>query len=274
MKDKLGIAQALALLDSSPDAVLLFDTKDRVIAGNAALYNLLGTNKSSLIGRNSLELAASPLQSLLAGSDTFAYLAADQRPCYLQAQDVALPPGAEAVRARLLRDMTETEHLRVDNERLQSELAAQALHDPVTGLLNRRGLMVALEPQVSRSRRYNSQLALVVMDVYDSNAEASFLVRVSQILKDQLRWADVIGCSDDHEFILVLPETSRDDALCLTEKLNQRLTSEFQASESNWAAYGVVEWHKTDTSATLLRRAQTALDQARASRNGRSAVAL
>lgn len=274
MKDKLGIAQALALLDSSPDATLLFDAQDRVIAGNAALYNLLGTNTSNLIGHNGAELAGSPLQGLLAGSDAFAFLAADQRPCYLQAQEVALPPGAEAVRARLLRDMTETEHLRVANEHLQAELAAQALHDPVTGLLNRRGLMVALEPQVSRSRRYTSQLAVVLMDVYGSKAEASFLVRVSQILKDQLRWADVIGCSDDHEFILVLPETSRDDALRMTEKLNQRLINEFQAGESNWAAYGVAEWHKTDTSATLLRRAQTALDQARASRDGRSAVAL
>lgn len=275
MKDQLGIAQALALLDSSPDAVLLFDTKDRVIAGNAALYRLLGTEKFSLIGRTSADLAGGPLQGLLIGTDTFAFLAADQRPCYYQALDVALPPGTEAVRARLLRDMTDAEHLRVDNERLQAELAAQALHDPVTGLLNRRGLMVALEPQVSRSRRYNSQLALVVMDVYGSTAETGFLVRVSQILKDQLRWADVIGCNDDHEFILVLPETSRDDALQLTEKLNDRLASEFQASESNWvAAYGVAEWHKTDTSATLLQRAQTALDQARMSRDGRSAAAL
>lgn len=274
MKDQLGIAQALTLLDSSPGAVLLFDTQGRVIAGNAALDQLLGPNKLSLIGRTSADLAGSPLQGLLAGSGTFSFLAADQRPCYLQAQDVALPPGADAVRARLLHDMTETEHLRVDNERLQAELAAQALHDPVTGLLNRRGLMVALEPQVSRSRRYNSQLALVVMDVYGSSAEAGFLVRVSQILKDQLRWADVIGCSDDHEFILVLPETCRDDALQLTEKLNERLASEFQARESSWAAYGVAQWHKTDTSATLLRRAQTALDQARISRDGRSVVAL
>lgn len=274
MKDTLAFEQALSLIENSPDAVMLFDAGDRVIATNAALQGLLGSPGHSLIGRSTTDLAGSPLLSLLAGNETFAFMDADQRPRYLHAQDLRLPPGAAAVRARILRDVTETEHLRVENDRLQTELAAQALHDPVTGLLNRRGLMVALEPQVSRSRRYNSPLALVVMDVYGAQAEAGFLVRVSQILKDQLRWADVIGCSEDHEFILVLPETRRDDALSLTEKLNERMAHEFASTQSAWAAYGVVEWQKTDNSTTLLRRAQSALEQARAARDGRTAVAL
>ncbi len=272
MKDNLELEQALSLIDSIPDAVVLFDAQNRVIANNAALHKLLGGR--NLIGHTSADLIGSPLQCLLAGNDTFAFMNADQQPCYLHAQDLRLPAGATAVRARLLHDVTEAEHLRVENDRLETELSAQTLHDPVTGLLNRRGLMVALEPQVSRSRRYNSQLALILMDVYGAGAEPNFLVRVSQILKDQLRWADVIGCSEDHEFILVLPETSRDDALSLTEKLNERLASEFQSSEPNWAAYGVAGWQKTDNSITLLRRAQTALNQVRATRDGRIAVAL
>ncbi len=273
MKDNLALEQALSLIDSTPDAVILFDTQDQVIGGNAALGNLLGPDYS-LIGRSSAELSGSPLLSLLEGNDTFAFMNADHQPCYLHAQDLRLPPGATAVRARLLRDVTEAEHLRAENERLQTEVAAQALHDTITGLLNRRGLMVALEPQVSRSRRYNSQLALVYMDVYGADAEPNFLVRVSQILKDQLRYADVIGCSENHEFILVLPETSRDDALSMTEKLNERLAQEFQSKEPNWVAYGVAEWNKADNSTTLLRRAQAALNQARAARDGRLAVAL
>lgn len=273
MKDKLALEQALSLINSYPDAVMLFDADDRVIAGNTALNSLLGAG-CNLTGLNSADLNGNPLQCLLAGNDTFAFMDADQQPCYLQAQDLRLPPGAAAVRARLLRDVTEAEHLRAENERLQIEVAAQALHDPITGLLNRRGLMVALEPQVSRSRRYDSQLALVIMDVYGADADSNFLVRVSQILKDQLRWADVIGCSEDHEFIMVLPETNREDALSLTAKLNERMASEFKSSEANWAAYGVAEWQKTDNSMTLLKRAQTALNQARATRDGRMAVAL
>lgn len=273
MKDTLALEQALALLDNGPDPLLLFDADDRVIAGNAALRALLGPHTADLLGHSAAELADGPLQPLLSGSGTFAFLGADQRHGYFAAQDLRLPPGAPAVRARLLRDVTDSEHLHAETERLQAELQAQALHDPITGLLNRRGLMVALEPQVSRSRRYDSPLSLVIMDAYADNGANDTLARISRILKDQLRWADVIGCSENHEFIMVLPETRGDDALRLTEKLNKRLAREFRDAPV-WAAYGVVEWQKTDNASTLLRRAQTALDQAHAARDGRSAVAL
>ena len=274
MKDILALEQALALIDNGLDPVVLFDAQDRVIAANTALRALLGNQAGALIGRRATDLAGNPAQILLTGGDTFTYLGADDHHGYFVAQDLRLPPGAPAVRARLLRDVSEVEHLRADREHLQAELAAQALHDPVTGLLNRRGLLVALEPQVSRSRRYSSPLSVIIMDIYGATAEDTFLVRVSQILKDQLRWADMIGCSENHEFILVLPETHRDDALSLTEKLNDRFGRELGAGNSAWAAYGVVEWQKTDNTSTLLRRGQAALDQARAARDGRPAVAL
>lgn len=274
MKDTLALDQALVLLDNTPDPLLLLDADDRVVGGNAALRALLGAAADDLHGRRAADLAGSPLHALLAGHDTFAYLGAGDHHAYFTPVDLRLPPGAVAVRARLLRDVSESEHLRVEREHLQAELEAQALHDPVTGLLNRRGLMVALEPQVSRSRRYNSPLSLLVMDVYGTQAEDGFLLRVSHILKDQLRWADVIGCGDDRTFIMALPETRRDDALVLTTKLNDCLAREFPDNQSAWAAYGVVEWQKTDNTNTLLRRAQTALDQARVARDGRRAVAL
>ena len=275
MLDKLNLDQALALIDNAPDGALLFDEQGRVLAVNGALRRLLGAAATDrLLGRVPGDLAGDPLQVLLVAIDNFAFMGADLHPRYFAPQDLRLPPGTPATRARLLRDVTEVEHLRAENERLQSELAAQSLYDAITGLLNRRGLMVALEPQVSRSRRYNSPLSLVIMDVYGVGAESEFLVRVSQILKDQLRWADMVGCSEDREFIMVLPETRRDDALSLTEKLTERLAREMPESTGAWAAYGVVEWQKTDNSTTLLRRAQAALAQARTRRDAGAAVAL
>lgn len=274
MKDALTLEQTLALLDNTPDPLLLLDADDRVQGGNAALRALLGADFDALCGRRPAELAGSPLQALLTSHDTFSYLAAGDRLAYFTPLDLRLPPGAVAARARVLRDVTESEHLRVEREHLHEELRAQALHDPVTGLLNRRGLMVAVEPQVSRSRRYSSPLSVVVMDIHGARAESDFLLRVSRVLKDQLRWADIIGVGDDGSFIMVLPETRRDDALVATEKLNERLAREFDAGAAGWAAYGVVEWQKTDNANTLLRRAQAALEQARMARDGRRAVAL
>ena len=275
MLDNLNLDQALALVDNAADGALLFDEQGRVVAINGTLRRLLGAAASDrLLGRAPSDLTGDPLQALLVAVDSFAFMGADRHPRYFAPQDMGLSPGTAAVRARLLRDVTDAENLRIENERLRTELAAQALYDPITGLLNRRGLMVALEPQVSRSRRYNSPLSLVIMDVYGVGAESEFLVRVSQMLKDQLRWADMVGCTEDREFIMVLPETHRDDALSLTEKLTERLAREIPESTGAWAAYGVVEWQKTDNSATLLRRAQAALAQARTRRDAGAAVAL
>lgn len=271
MKDTLTLDQTLALLDNTPDPLMLLDADSRVLGGNAALRNLLGPDADALGGRNAAELAGSPLQALLACQDTFAYLAGGE-PAYFAPLDLRLPPGAAAARARVLRDVTDAEHLRVEREHLQEELRAQALHDPVTGLLNRRGLTVAVEPQVSRSRRYHSPLSVIVMDVPGAHAQDDFLVRVSRLLKDQLRWADVIGIGEDRSFIMVLPETRRDDALIATDKLNERLAHEFDVGAAG-AVYGVVEWQKTDNTNTLLRRAQAALEQARATGDGRRAAA-
>lgn len=274
MKQNLALEQALALVDNGAEPVLLFDAEDRVIAANAALRNLIDDIEANLFGRRADELADHSLRLLVAGTDTFSFLDSRDRHCYFTARDLRLPPGATAVRARILRDVTEIEHLRAEQERLQAELEAQTLHERVTGLLNRRGLMVALEPQVSRSRRYNTPMALIIMDVYNDNSDADFLVKVSHILKDQLRWADIIACSDEHEFIIALPETQRADALRLTEKLDERLARDCADHASIWAAYGVVEFNKTDNAGTLLRRAQSALEQARAGRDGRAAIAL
>ncbi len=272
MNNSLALEQALALIDNGLEPVALFDAEDRLIAANTALRTLIGDDFAALIGQRVTDFNNSPAHMLLTANETFAYLGNDDHHGYFTAQDLRLPPGAPAVRARLLRDVSELEHLRAERERLQTELEAQVLHDPITGLLNRRGLLVALEPQVSRCRRYSSPLSIITMDVYGADADASFLLRVSQILKDQLRWADVIGSSENHEFIMVLPETRRDDALALTEKLNDRLSSEFQGD--TWMAYGVVECQKTDNTTILLQRAQSALEQARTGHNDRAVVAL
>lgn len=266
MKEYLVLEQAVALIDGCPDPILLFDAADRIVALNPAARTLLASQALRLLTHRAGELPAGPLRDLVTGSDALTFRDDNQQTHHFAPIDLPLPSGAAAVRARLLRDIS-------DRERLRTVLDAQALHDHTTGILNPRGLMVALEPQVSRSRRYNSPLALLMMDAYGERAEPAFLVQVSKVLRDELRWADIIGISDSHEFIIALPETRQTDALRLTEKLSARLSHEFEGKDSTWAAYGVVALQKTDDAATLLRRAHTALEQARSTRGG-TAVAL
>ena len=81
-----------------------------------------------------------------------------------------------------------------------------------------------------------------------------------------MRWADLIGSSEQHNFILVLPETTEQSAIQLADKLEQRLAKtgdEFDGQNLS-ICYGVTGWRKKDNAGTLLKRAGMALSEARA----------
>ena len=133
-------------------------------------------------------------------------------------------------------------------------------------LLNQRGIVLALEPQIARCRRYNNTLSLVMMAVDAPVERDKLLIEISRLLKDQLRWADLIGCTDEQEFMLALPETPETAALQLTHKLKPLLgetSSTSLAGMSIWSCFGIAGWRKSDNAPSLLQRASTALAQAR-----------
>ena len=100
------------------------------------------------------------------------------------------------------------------------------------------------------------------------------LHKLSFLLKDQTRWADLVGCNSARDFILVLQETTRDSALQLVEKLSARLaTMSEAAAEPILASYGIAQCEKNDDAASLLERAESALAEARTSES-RTSIAM
>lgn len=250
MKDTAAIPAA-ELLAACPTALLVLDPEGRVLAHNPALLDLAGLEASALDDRTAATLLA------LRGESQ--WTAADGRHLILQVDTHPLAEGGEA---RWFRDISET-------RRLQNELRAQSLTDELTGLLNPRGVTLALEPQVARARRYSGPMAVIMMEACSAQASPQLRQEVARLLKDQLRWADIIGCTEQQEFILVLPETSRDDALKLADKLSKHLQELASAPAQELSpCYGVTEWCKSDSAATLLQRATTALRQARNEQQG------
>lgn len=256
MMDKLTPAQLAQILTAVPDPVWVLDADGRGIATNAAGQALAG---------NQSELAADhPLLGAADAEQRISYSNADAREFHFLLIEQPLDGG---LTARIYRDITE--EVRLDNE-----LQAQSLKDPITGLLNERGLLVALEPQVSRSRRYSNPLSVVALEIDMDPQDEDLRRKVGRILKDQLRWADLIGCSQRaNSFIMVLPETEQDDAMRITEKLQAQL-SESEAGRSLHTAYGVVQWKKSDNAQTLLTRAEEALQEALGQELAGAAVAM
>lgn len=85
-----------------------------------------------------------------------------------------------------------------EREYLKDELREALAVDEITGMPNKVALFQSLEPQISRSRRYNNLLSIIIMrvnhlDNLDVIDTANLLLPISQMLNDQVRWADIVG---------------------------------------------------------------------------------
>lgn len=115
-----------------------------------------------------------------------------------------------------------------DVEKLQAELRDQAVHDPLTGLYNRRYLDETLSREILRAKRDNDPLSIIVADIdhfksindtYGHQIGDLFLVEVAQLFKRVVRGSDLVYRYGGEEFVLVLPETTVDSAKMRAEEI-------------------------------------------------------
>jgi GGDEF domain-containing protein len=109
-------------------------------------------------------------------------------------------------------------------------------------------------------------MAVIMMNVRCQSDCDTARLHVAQLLKDQLRWADLIGCNEQNEFMLILPETTPEAGVRLAAKLQQRLQEMAEQKLDSKLVdtyYGVTGWRRSDNADTLLKRAGMALSSAR-----------
>jgi diguanylate cyclase (GGDEF)-like protein len=109
----------------------------------------------------------------------------------------------------------------------------QALHDPLTGLPNRRYLEAMAESQIAFAKRNNHKFTILHLDLdnfknindeYGHKAGDAILVNVARCTKSVLRESDFVARVGGDEFILLLPETGAGTGLQdLIERLRDSL---------------------------------------------------
>lgn len=187
----------------------------------------------------------------------------------------------------LVEAIAEQLSLALVNLQLRETLRLQSLHDPLTGLYNRRYLEEHLQRELLRSERRNRPLAVVMLDVdhfkrfndrHGHAAGDALLGKVGQTLRDLIRNEDVACRYGGEEFTLVLPETDRAIALRRAEQIREAIgsTTVLHAREvlgPNTASLGVAMFPEDAKDAsTLLQLADAALY--RAKHAGRNQVAM
>jgi diguanylate cyclase (GGDEF)-like protein len=267
MLDKLTLDEATTLLDTCPLALLLVRDDGRVCGYNDAFAALLGDAVTELAELTDNIRDDGLLAPLLGQGTLINWIMPDGDERWLAVESTLM----NGLTARFYQDVTDKLRLKNERDDCNEELKDQSLRDEqLPGVLNRRGILVSLEPLVARSRRYNSPLSVIAMGILaGGEAPDKVLVKISHLLKDQTRWADLVGCNADHAFILVLQETTQDAALLLVDKLGAHLArmSEGQA-DTVTACYGVTTCQKNDNAEEMLARAEAALEEARSNHSG------
>jgi diguanylate cyclase (GGDEF)-like protein len=110
-----------------------------------------------------------------------------------------------------------------------------AIRDPLTGLYNRRYFFDYFEREMVRSKRYGRDISIIMLDVdhfknfNDENGhvlgDAALKTVASQLMKCR-RQSDVVARIGGEEFVLVLTETSKADAVKVAEKLRKAIELE------------------------------------------------
>jgi diguanylate cyclase (GGDEF)-like protein len=175
----------------------------------------------------------------------------------------------------------------IENAQLYAKVQRMAIHDELTDLLNRRGLIEFGQREFERARRFQRGLSAIFMDLdnfkdindcYGHSGGDIFLRKLAKALKEVVREVDLIGRYGGDEFVVILTETSLATALEVAERLRRRVQTTQIAIGSEIAStstsIGVAELTpETSDLAELIARADQALYQAKRSGGNRIDVA-
>jgi len=169
------------------------------------------------------------------------------------------------------------------NQQLQRQLDENrelAERDALTRIANRYRLEQALQQECRRAQRFREPLAVIAMDVDDfkpindryghAQGDAA-LVHVVENLRTCLRDHDLLARWGGDEFVMVMPQTTLDEALVVAGRLRQAMVQVEQIGECRLTlSYGVVQWQEGEGQSDLLGRADKALYRAKSA--GKNAI--
>ena len=187
----------MLLADRQPEMRLLY----RVMAG------IYGLHAAYLAARILLTLTEAPVTDFMSADTVHALAFLD-----IIISSICLTFGFAAMK----------------NRRLQVTLSQMARIDSLTGALNRRALEEEAVSEMGRSLRFDRPLSVMILDIdhfkrindtFGHAAGDEVLRRVVGVVGGSLRQHDTLGRIGGEEFCVLLPETSRDKAAQVAERL-------------------------------------------------------
>ncbi len=172
------------------------------------------------------------------------------------------------------------------NKEKYSFLEQMSVTDSLTGLYNRSFMRNRLEEEISRSSRHGLNLSVIFMDLdyfkaYNDScghlAGDFALQKTAEILKSMVREMDIVVRYGGEEFCIILPDTSKSEAIAVAERIRIEIEQEAFSCQENFtsgrltASFGIALYPEDGhTFTTLVHSADMAMYRAKA--EGRNRV--
>jgi diguanylate cyclase (GGDEF)-like protein len=159
--------------------------------------------------------------------------------------------------------------------KLSRQFYELSIKDPLTGLFNRRFFYEILEREIEKSRRKEKVFTIAIGDLDNfkkindtfGHLEGDrILTEVAQIIKDNIRKYDIAARLGGEEFAILLPETTKEEALAIIDRLREEICRRnlCEGNKKLSISFGLSSFPEDgQTLDTLLSRADRALYDAK-----------
>lgn len=202
------------------------------------------------------------------------------------ASDMVVKPfRAEELQLRIERTLSE-QRMRTERKIILEELKRLAITDDLTKLYNSRHFYQRLKDEINRSRRYQTPLSLLLLDIdFFKNYNDNFghlegnkvLYALGNTIQTCLRSMDTAYRYGGEEFTVLLPQTTSSEAMTVANRIKDSAAQlTFNPREGETAgitvSIGVSEYRHGDASEIFVKRADQAMYQSK--ENGRNRVTI
>lgn len=176
---------------------------------------------------------------------------------------------------KLLLSIAEQIAIAIDNSLLYETTRQLALHDPLTGLANRRHLDIVAEGSLAMARRNNTPFSIIMLDLdhfkayndsHGHSAGDQLLIAVAKTMKGEVRDTNLVVRYGGEEFLILLPDTPFAAAMVVAERTRVKLLENTCVTVSIGVAWAN---EPLGSMVELITAADTALYQAKNSGRNR-----
>jgi diguanylate cyclase (GGDEF)-like protein/PAS domain S-box-containing protein len=279
------------VIESMSDAMIVLDIHDKVVDVNPAARQFLGLDPSHIIGHPIKEIfrpwGELPVnKNTPSSSDSEISLGSEGKERFfdLRISPLIIQKKKQGGRIIILRDITQRKQDEIQLKALQEQCYEQSIHDPLTGLYNRRFLKEVMQREAGKAMREHHPVSIAIIDIdlfkqvndtYGHEAGDMALIHLGGIFSKLTRAGDYVFRYGGEEFLILLPETSLQAAGQFSERVRQQVEKSnlSYADQQIWmtVSIGVATFVPGQCEfETALKAADAALYQAKT--NGRNCV--